>query len=767
MIILRFLQLLISCLLLATLAVAQENTGDPLQKANEYFEQQDYARALDLYLSVSHQNMENPLLKYKIGICYYNSDNHKRKAIGYLEFAKNYKDERIPADVYYFLGRCYHLSYRFIDAINMLNVYQDELEKQGQDDPFPDTQRIIEMCQNGAQLIKNPINTVSVQILDYPVNTSYDDYAPLVSNDGRMLIFSSSRPQNSVHWVHGDKYTFLPPNLQSNTEAVHMATRRGIDWSFPYTQDIVGKKIETLSISSDNSMMLLCISEAGEEGELYISSRKRGRWASPKKISGKINSRYTERGACFSDAGNSIYFSSNRPGGFGGFDIYRAKKTGKNEWGDPENLGATINTEADEVNPFVHPDTQNLYFSSNGHNSIGGLDIFHAKRDSSQQWLAPSNLGYPINSTFDDDYFTQIPDGQYAYLSSNRIENKSFGKNDIISVFKPQKKLPLTMLKGVIRVKEGNKYLPVSLKVFDSETNKEQPYVYNPDSETGNYFVIVRPNRHYAISIQVDGNEVNRAYVDIPEKTYNYEFNQSLIIDSFKLFGQSIGSAIKVDSSGTSYEIAKLSQIEAAETGTEYRYDAMILLMEQLIATVDYEGWARLNELEEEDIYDNPQDFGDTEVDYWQKLYERVNFAFESANAEILRDLQGPQLEGSKVVLYGASDSEGRKVITTYPLPFAAGASRLGRNHIQNLQELASFLLTMPNVNAEINAYARNPEQQQANYDKILSEIQAVMLDKDIPSSQFPFSSLEVADKSKVAANSLLIEIVVFETSTN
>lgn len=738
-----------------------------LQRADAFLHDKDYASALDIYLTENRKNSEDPLLKYKIGICYFNSSNHKRKAIGYFEYAKNYKNDSVPVEVYYYLGRCYHFSYRFIEAVNMLNIYQDELEKNDAEGEFQDYLEVIKMCDNGARFLKDPVNSVSVQTLDYPINTSYDDYSPLVSNDGRMLIFSSSRPQNSVHLVHGDEYTFLPSNLQSTSEDIHVSTRKGIDWRFPDPQNIMGKKIETLSISSDNSMLLLSILEEGQsKAEIYISNRKRGKWATPKKLGGKINSKYNEKGACFSESGRVIYLSSDRPGGYGGFDIYRLTKTGKYEWGNPENLGPTINSSQDEINPFVHPDTRNLYFSSNGHDTMGGLDIFSSKKDEENRWLKPQNLGYPINSTFDDDCFTQVPNGQYAYISSNRIEDASFGQKDIISIFKPQKKLPLTMMKGIIRVTENNQYQPITLKVIDSETNKEQPYVYNPDKETGNYFIILKPDRHYSISVQVNGNELQRIEVDIPEKTYNYELNRSFIIEPFKLFGQTIGSAVKLDSARSSHEITKLSQIEAAKTGTEYRYDAMILLMEQLIATVDFEGWEKINDLEDTETYLDTKDFGSHQSDYYDKLFERVKNAFDIANAEILATLQEPQMMGAKMVFFGQSDGTGREILSNTRLSFATGASRLGRNHIQNLQELADFLLKIPNVDVEFTAKAKNIEQVQANYNKITENIQTVLRDKGVDFSQITFKQLLESDKTASSGNNLIIDVIVYKSSS-
>lgn len=746
-----FLPRYISCALLllfvSFLGYAQENAVQQ-KSADTFLEAGKYAEALAIYLPLHRSALEDPLLKYKIGLCYYHSANQKMKAIGYFEFAKKYRNDKVPPEVYYYLGSCYHLSYRFVEAINMLNLYLDTSEKNTAATKTQAAHRLIKRCESGIALIKKPINTVSVKRLDYPINTSYQEHSPLISNDGRMLIFSSDRPPNSVHFVHGDKYTFMPPELQSKSESVHTSTLKGIDWRFPVLQDeIVAQKIKTLSISSDNSMLLLEITPEGQNtSDIYLTKRRKGRWSKPRKVGGRVNSKYSEKGACFSENAQVIYLSSNRPGGYGGYDLYKLEKTGKNEWGNPQNLGPTINTEADEINPFVHPDTKTLFFSANSTASMGGFDVFQSKKNQDKTWEKPKNLGYPLNSTFNDEHFTQVPNGQYGYLSSDRIENDAFGQYDIIGIFRPQKKYPLTMMKGIIRVQQGSDYLPVTLKVFETDTDKEQSYVYDPDSETGNYFAILRPQKHYTLSIRVKNREIHKINVDIPEKTYSYELNRKLEVEPFELLGKEVGMSIKVDSAGSSYEITKKKQ---AKSGSEPRYDAMILLMQQIIARVDTEGWAKLNDLEDDQTYEPTIDFADLKADYHDKLFQRVNAAFETANAEILANLKGPQTDGAQLILYDKSEQDGRKNLAAHTFTFAPTDSRLGRKNIQTLQDLSRFVKSIPKLHLEFTASGKNIPAQIENYHKITAQIRFILQENGIDNAQINFQEPHFKERHK------------------
>ncbi|MCB0381723.1 MAG: PD40 domain-containing protein, partial [Flavobacteriales bacterium] len=166
-----------------------------------------------------------------------------------------------------------------------------------------------------------------------------------------------------------------------------------------------------------------------------------------------INSKNQETSACFSPDGNTIYFVSNRPDGIGGKDIYKSTKNKDGKWGEAENLGRTINTIDDEDAVFLHADGKTLYFSSKGHKTMGGYDIFKSTYEKGK-WSTPENIGYPINTADDDVCFVLTASGEYGYYTSAKLDGK--GKRDIyrVSFIDELNKPKLTLLKGVITDKK-------------------------------------------------------------------------------------------------------------------------------------------------------------------------------------------------------------------------------------------------------------------------------------------------------------------------
>lgn len=164
---------------------------------------------------------------------------------------------------------------------------------------------------------------------------------------------------------------------------------------------------------------------------LYVSRFDNGLWSSPDKLNNNINSNYAETHACISDDGMTLYFTSNRPGGYGGFDIYKSTINSEGKWQEAVNLGPKINTPFDETTPFITEDGQTLYFSSKGHYNIGGYDIFFAKKNG-ENWSDPENLGFPFNTTDDDVFFFPLKNGSVAYYS--KYKETGYGDNDIYRI---------------------------------------------------------------------------------------------------------------------------------------------------------------------------------------------------------------------------------------------------------------------------------------------------------------------------------------------
>jgi hypothetical protein len=240
---------------------------------------------------------------------------------------------------------------------------------------------------------------------------------------------------------------------------------------------------------------------AGSSGDLYISRLKGNTWTEATKLPESINTKAWEPSACLSADERILYFSSNKEGGQGGTDIYMVRLLPNGEWALPMNLGNKINTPFDEDSPFMHPDGKTLYFSSTGHRTMGGFDIFVTTyNEEKKEWSRPENVGYPINTAHDDIHFTWSADGRRVYFSSIRPEG--YGDNDIYYADIVDKESSKVMvLKGIVADSITHKPMEANISVFDSKTN-ELIGVYNSNSITGKYIVILTEGRNYNLTVE-------------------------------------------------------------------------------------------------------------------------------------------------------------------------------------------------------------------------------------------------------------------------
>jgi len=264
-----------------------------------------------------------------------------------------------------------------------------------------------------------------------------------------------------------------------------------------------------------------------------------------------------------------LYFASERPGGFGGEDIYVSRwDEKKKEWGPAENLGANINTKYRETGVFLHPDGETMYFSSQGHSTMGGFDIFMSKRDEKGVWGAPVNIGYPINSPDDDVFFVVSGSGRYGYYSSFRQDG--YGEKDLyrITFLGPEKPpipstednliaslvnpvreiviepkvevstVNLAILKGIIRDARTLQPLEAKLELIDNDKN-ELVTTLTSDSKSGAYLVTIPAGKNYGISVKAEGYLFHSENVDIPKASGYKEYEKNVDLKKVEV-GQTI-----------------------------------------------------------------------------------------------------------------------------------------------------------------------------------------------------------------------------------
>jgi hypothetical protein len=390
-------------------------------EAESYFLFEEYKDALPLYQRILQADPENFNINYKIGICYLNDIYQVEKSISYLEKAVkgtdpasktgSFKERMAPPESYYYLGNSYRANNRLNDAIEAYEQFKLILDSLVYDVKLVDEQ--IETCKVASSQQSKPMYFISSN-LGENINERFEEINPVVSGDESVLVFTR-------------KLQFY--------DAVFCSRKENGDWGYPVNL--------TPSFAVDGNTYSTGLSYNGDElfvyrsdnfdGNIYVSHYRNGKWSKLEKLNNNINTKYWESHASLSKDGKTLYFTSNRSGGYGGLDIYKSERTRGDDWGPAINLGPVINSKYNEDTPFVTEDDNTLYFSSLGHYNMGGYDIFYSTRLDNGQWSKPINAGYPLNTTNNDLFFVPIQEGAFAYYSKYD-QSDSYGLADIFKL---------------------------------------------------------------------------------------------------------------------------------------------------------------------------------------------------------------------------------------------------------------------------------------------------------------------------------------------
>ena len=491
------ISLLIAMLMVISFASAQPKMSKEnkmlKKEADYYFGFQDYRGALKIYEELMSTGNATAELQYKVGACILKTTNDRKAASAFFIKAGQGAYE----ESYFYLAQWYHLMEDFDKAREYYKKYallhvKKRTHKESMD-------HYIQSCNTAERMIGEPIE-VTIENMGEAINSEYAEYVPVISMDETSMMFTSRRPGST-----GGKTD--PYNRYF--EDVYIATQSREVWSRP---ELIGSNINTdnhdasVGLSADGFTLITYKTNGeGTGGDLYWSLLDGESWTLPTKFPDGINSEHLEPSASFSSGMTELYFSSDRPGGLGGLDIYKVRRLPNGEWGIPMNLGSPINTSYDDDAPFIHPDDRTLYFSSKGHQTMGGYDIFKATLNDDGTWETVENLGYPINTTDDDIYFVLSADGKRGYLSSGRIGG--YGEQDIYVVHLTDDVGKLTIIKGVVSIAENDTTLVpfgALIKIYDVATQKLQG-IYRSNSHTGKYLVVVPPGKKFKMTVEVEG----------------------------------------------------------------------------------------------------------------------------------------------------------------------------------------------------------------------------------------------------------------------
>lgn len=459
-------------------------------------------------------NPSSPNYNYRKGFIVLDSRQDWVTAMPYFlkaltDIDKNYdmyssKETSAPTDVYYHLARCYHLD----EQIDKAKEYYSKFiaTSNNKSEQIKNAELRLVQCDVAKYNLSNQKKSI-VKNIGNVVNGVYPDYSPVISLDGSSLYFTSRR-----QWADQSTDDFKDPQLNQYPEDIYVSYGElNSNWTTPERLSFCDGKLNeaTVTISSDERRIYTYEDRTGY-GDIYFSDFQNSNFTALTLLGHQnLNTKYWETHCTVTPDGQNMYFVSDRPGGFGGRDIYRTVKLPNGQWSEPINLGPVINTAYDEDSPFIAVDNKTLYYSSNGPISMGGFDIFVSIRDENNVWSNSVNLGYPINSTGDDIYYTTTADGHYGYLSSFR--KNGFGEKDIYQIENDFLLVNnVAVLKGKILTSDGSK-LPESvyatIKCLNCEDTRENNL--SPRLRDGAFVYSLTPCRTYEIAFKYDSLSKN------------------------------------------------------------------------------------------------------------------------------------------------------------------------------------------------------------------------------------------------------------------
>lgn len=520
-----------------------------------------YKKALTPYSKAYLFNSNNAMLNYKLGKCYLIGSLYKQKALDFFEKAYAL-DKNVADDIFYYIGQAHQIKGDWDPAINEYKKYKKILPANAPPTLGMEIDKKIKECETGKELEANPVR-VFIDNLSAVVNTSAPEYGAIITADESEMMFTSKR-----HTTTGGK---MDEYIGEYHEDIYITYKNDKgEWVEPQN---MGKPINTEShdatvgVSPDGSKLLIYLGNKNG-GDIYECDLKGDFWSKPRDLGKTINTEYHESSASFSFDGKTLYFVSNKPGGLGKHDIYKSEwNEDKERWGEAINLGPNINTPYDEEGVFIHPDGKTMYFSSQGHNTMGGFDIFKSEFKNGI-WQKPVNIGYPVNTPDEDVFFVVSASGKHGYYSSFSADG--FGEKDIhmITFLGPEKQVILnnednliasiaepvkeiviepavevdqnkvTILKGLVSDAVSQNPVEANIELVDNEKG-EIVASFKSNSKTGKYLVSLPSGKNYGLAVKAEGYLFHSENFIIPESAAYQEITKNI-----KLKKIEIGSTI-------------------------------------------------------------------------------------------------------------------------------------------------------------------------------------------------------------------------------
>ena len=506
----KHLTLFALLILCSGLSVKAQRVSSSLKKANDLYKDDQYRNALPFYEEVLKTQPDNAEALYKSGICYLNRFS-KEKALENILKAYN-KDSSVSKHIRYWMGRAYHLNYKFDEALQSYSIYKSTLRKV---DQRSDDLRIhLEQTKVAAELYKSPKNYLVLD-MGNNINSSFSDHSPVISADGKTLYFTSRRSEDSTKKEELDGEPFEDIFFSKKIDSV--------TWGKPENIHLNTTGHDATCQLYDNDTKMI-IYKFYRDGDIYYCEKDGDKWTTPKPFA-DINTKKFESSAFVTADGNTAYFSTNRYKKNDDLDIYYITKGSDGKWSKIKELKGSINTKFDEDAPFISPDGKTMYFSSRGHKNMGAFDIFKSTVDDNGVWSEPENLGYPINTPDDDVYYYMSSNGLRGYLASYRVDG--LGEKDIYEI------IPIAsiIVTGVVTEDvTGNKVDGVTVSFTSQKKDYPASSATDLSKEGGNYKLSVLSFNTYKVAVLKGSDTLKTELFSIPECDENKTFTKNIVL---------------------------------------------------------------------------------------------------------------------------------------------------------------------------------------------------------------------------------------------
>ncbi len=494
----KIVGLLIFSLIITQGCIFQKGNIDDAQLTEEFIEGDIFIESIDFYERFLIDNPNDADFNYKMGFALLNTKTREKESIEYFKRAKGLftkaSDKYRYVESSFQMARAYRASYLFIAALEELARLRPEVIKNELITTIIDRETL--KCEHGQRLFENKIK-FQITSLGDSINSEFNDHSPVISADESVLIFTSRRPNGWDEDIDEDG---------NYNEDIFISEKVDGEWSKPKS---IGLNINTekheASIGLSVDGQKLFIYKDTDFGDIYMSSFEKGEWSQAARLGPNVNTTERETHASLSADGKYLYFTSDRPGGFGGLDIYVSEKLRNGVWGPARNLGNAVNTKYSEEGPFIHPDGKTLYFSSKGHENLGGYDIFKSTKTNFGTWTKAENIGYPINTVGNDVFYMPTADGQRAYYSSQK-GSYSDDTDLFLITLEAVKRSDITVMIGDVFSKCSEDFQNVSITIKDTET--QESFTVKPNHKNKRFIFIAKWGKTYKIAAEANGEIV-------------------------------------------------------------------------------------------------------------------------------------------------------------------------------------------------------------------------------------------------------------------